>query len=136
MPEGSSFSIVSLGKLSKPADTLIKKVSGAVGGLFVPYQILRVAKAEAEASIIKAQAEVQVTDLHRRAMHRFIEEEARKQQNMEGITAKSLPHLGDRSDPSAMDDDWLTNFFDKARIVSDGDMQDLWARVLAGEAGA
>ena len=35
-----------------------------------------------------------------------------------------------------MADDWITNFFDKSRIVSDGDMQQLWARILAGEANA
>jgi hypothetical protein len=55
---------------------------------------------------------------------------------MEDITAKALPQLKAGSDPNAMEDDWVTNFFDKARIVSDGDMQDLWSRVLAGEANA
>jgi hypothetical protein len=33
-----------------------------------------------------------------------------------------------------MEDDWITNFFDKSRIVSDADMQRLWSGVLAGEA--
>lgn len=35
-----------------------------------------------------------------------------------------------------MDDDWITNFFEKSRIVSNVDMQTLWSRVLAGEANA
>ncbi len=35
-----------------------------------------------------------------------------------------------------MDDDWIANFFDKCRIVSDSEIQSLWARVLAGEANA
>ncbi len=65
MPLNTSNSLVSLGDLSKPADTLIKKVSNAVGGFFAPYQIKRVAKAEAEAALIKAQSEIAVTDLHR-----------------------------------------------------------------------
>lgn len=136
MPEGTSNSLVNLGDITKPADTLIKKVSKAVGGVFAPYQIKRIAKAEAEAAIIKAQSEIEITDLHRRAMHRFIEEEARDQKNMEEITTNALPQLKEESDPSAMEDDWITNFFDKARIVSDGEMQDLWSRVLAGEANA
>jgi len=136
MPEGTSNSLVNLGDISRPADTLIRKVSKAVGGVFAPYQIKRIARAEAEAAIIKAQTEIQITDLHRRAMHRFIEEEAHRQQNIEEITNKALPQLNDGSDPSAMEDDWVTNFFDKSRIVSDGEMQNLWARVLAGEANA
>lgn len=136
MTEGTSNSIVSLGDVAKPADTLIKKVSKAVGGIFAPYQIKRIAKAEAEAAIIKAETEIQITDLHRRAMHRFIEEEAQRQNNIEQITNKALPQLQADSDASDMEDDWVTNFFDKSRIVSDSEMQDLWARVLAGEANA
>jgi uncharacterized protein DUF2806 len=136
MDEGTTNALVNLGDLTKPADTLIKKVSKAVGGLFAPYQIKRLAKAEAEAAIIKAQGEIEVTDLHRRAMHRFIEEEAQQQQNMEQITTETLPQLDERSDPSLIDDDWVTNFFDKSRIVSDKEMQALWSRVLAGEANA
>ena len=136
MPEGTSNSIVNLGDIAKPADTLIRKVSKAVGGVFAPYQIKRIAKAEAEAAIIKTQAEIQITDLHRRAMHRFVEEEAQRQKNIEEITGKAIPQLTEGAKPDAMEDDWVTNFFDKSRIVSDGEMQDLWARVLAGEANA
>jgi hypothetical protein len=138
MPEGTSHSLVNvnLGDLSKPADTLIKKVSKAVGGVFAPWQIKRIAKAEAEAAIIKAQTGIQITDLHRRAMHRFIEEEAQRQKNIEDITMKALPQLSEEAKPDAIEDDWITNFFDKSRIVSDTEMQDLWSRILAGEANA
>ena len=136
MAEGPSHSLVNLGDITKPADTLIKKVSKAVGGFFAPHQIKRIAKAEAEAAIIKTQTEIQITDLHRRAMHRFVEEEAQRQRNMEEITAKALPQLTAGAKPDAMHDDWVTNFFDKSRIVSDSEMQDLWSRVLAGEANA
>lgn len=136
MSDDKSTSIVNLGELSKPADTLIKKVSSAVGGVFEPWQIKRVAKAEAEASLIKAESDIEITDLHRRAMHRFVEEEANKQENMEEITKKSLPHLNDESNPNEMEDDWVTNFFDKSRIISDNEMQSLWAQVLAGEANS
>ena len=134
MGDETNNSLVSLGNLSKPADTLIKKVSGAVGGIFGPYQVVRMAKAEAEAGMIKAQAEIQITELHRRAMHRFVEEEAQRQKNIEEVTSQAIPHLGHDTDAEKMENDWITNFFDKARIVSDADMQDLWARVLAGEA--
>jgi hypothetical protein len=136
MPDNSSFSVVNLGQLSKPADTLIKKVSYAVEGMFAPWQIKRVAKAEAEASLIKANSEIEITDLHRRAMHRFVEEEAKRQENMERITERALPQLESGADASKMEDDWVTNFFDKSRIVSDSDMQELWSRVLAGEANS
>ena len=127
-------SLINLGNLSKPADTLIKKVSDAVGGLFAPYQVKRMAKAETEAAMIKAQSKTEITDLHRRAVHRWIEEEAQRQKNMEDITAKALPQLDEKATPDSVEDDWLVNFFDKSRIVSDNEMQELWSRVLAGEA--
>jgi hypothetical protein len=130
----NGFSLANFGDLSKPATVLIDKISNAVGGYFKPYQIRRVAKAEAEAEIIKAESQIKITDLHRRALIRFVSEEAKKQDNMEKITEKSIPLLSGSSNPQNMEDDWITNFFDKCRIVSDSEMQTLWARVLAGEA--
>lgn len=128
--------LAKLGDLTKPATVLVEKISDAVGGIFKPYQIVRVAKAEGEAERIRAESQIQVTDLHRRAMHRFLEEEAKRQSNIEDITQKALLHLKPDSSPQNVEDDWITNFFDKSRIVSDDDMQSLWSRVLAGEANS
>lgn len=136
MPDDKSISLVNLGKLSKPANTLIEKVSDAVGGAFKPYQTKRVAKAEAEAALIKAEGEIQVTELQRRTVKRFFDEEAKRQENMERIIEKVIPQLNDESDASNIEDDWVANFFDKSRIVSDEEMQNIWANVLAGEANA
>lgn len=130
----ADLSLLDLGKLTEPANTLIKKISEAVGGLFRPHQTIRMANADAEAAIIMAQTEIQITDLQRRAMHRFVDEEAKRQENIEAITRTALPLLGDSSAPEGMNDDWITNFFDKSRIVSDAEMQRVWSAVLAGEA--
>lgn len=134
MSEGNS--IINFGELSKPATVLIEKVSDAVGGLCKPWQTKRVAKADAEAEIIRAQGQIEITEIQRRGLERFIAEEGNKQENMEAITQKAIPLLTDSSEPEKMEDDWVTNFFDKCRIISDEEMQTLWARVLAGEANA
>ena len=136
MPPDTSISLLNLGKLSKPANTLLKKISNAAGVLFEPHQIKRVAKAKAEAARMEAQTEIEITDLHRRAARRWIDEEAQRQKNMEDITAKALPQLDENAKPGSIEDDWIVNFFDKSRIVSDNEMQVLWSRVLAGEANA
>lgn len=128
--------LASLGELTKPATVLIKKISKGVGRVFEPYQLVRMAKAEAAAELIRAENRIKVGDLEHRALHRFIEEEAKKQLNMEEITRKALPLLKDEARPESVADDWITNFFDKCRIVSDVDMQRLWSEVLAGEANA
>jgi hypothetical protein len=126
--------IISVGELSKPATVLIEKISQAVGGLFKPYQIIRVAKAEAEAERIRAEGQIQISDLQRRAFYRWLDEEARKQRNIEDITRLALPDLKEESHPENIEDDWIATFFDKCRLISDSEMQQLWSRVLAGEA--
>lgn len=142
-----SNSIVNLGDPTKPLDTLIKKISDATGVLFEPTRIRRKAKAESDAAIISAKAEaavdkikaesaMEITDLHKRAAHRLFQEEAKRQKNMEDIIAIALPDVNEKAKPNEMDDDWISNFFDKSRIVSASEMQSLWSRVLAGEANA
>ncbi len=131
MPDNS---LIKIDDLTKPATVLIEKISEAVGGIFKPFQLIRVAKAEAEADQIRAESQIQVTEIHRRAMRRFLEEEGKKQSNIEDITKKALPLLKENAEPKNVESDWITNFFDKCRIVSNEDMQKLWSRVLAGEA--
>ena len=129
-------SVINLGDISKPATVLIEKISEAIGGYFKPYQIRRVAEAEADAQIIEAQSKIEITDLQRRAFVRFIGEEALKQDNMEKITQKALPLLCESSKPDNIENDWISNYFDKCRLVSNEEMQSLWAKVLAGEANS
>jgi len=127
-------SLVNLGNLAEPAKVLIEKVSDAVGGAFKPWQIERVAKAEAKAEIIKANTQIVISELQQRALNRFFVEEASKQENIESITKKAIPQLAEHANPGGIEKDWLVDFFDKSRIVSDEEMQNLWSAILAGEA--
>ena len=134
--------------ISQPATVLIEKCSDAVGGLFAPWQIRRLAKAEgkaieilaqseANAEVTRAQGHIKAATLSERAKRRSEIEEATHQSNMEMTLARAILHLDDDSAaPEKMEKDWISNFFDKARIVSDDDMQVLWAKILAGEANA
>ena len=139
------MSALNVGDLVKPIDTLIHKISDATGVLYEPRRIRRKAEAESDAAItsakakaaadiIKTESDIKITNLHKRAAQRWIQEEAKYQKNMEDIIDESEPHLNEEAKPDAMEDDWITNFFDKCRIVSDSEMQSLWSRVLAGEA--
>lgn len=127
-------SVINMGDISRPATVLIEKISEAIGGVFKPYQIRRVAEAEGQAEKIREVARLEITDLQRRALHRFICEEAQKQANIENITQKALPEVSQDARPQDVQNDWITNFFDQCRLISDEEMQRLWAKVLAGEA--
>lgn len=132
------FSLVNASGLSKPADTLVTKIANAFGRHFDPRQAVRMAEAEVQADRIRrvgaANIDIEVTELKERAAARFANEEMTKQVNMEGIIEKALPGLGDNANPEAMENDWIMNFFDKCRMVSDDDMQQIWAGILSGEA--
>ena len=119
---------------SGAANSLIKKVSKFIGGVAKPYQIVRVEKAKAKASKIKAESDIEIDELYQRAENRRIEEDVRQQKNMESVVNRAIPHLNENSDPSGMDDDWINNLFNKCRTASNEEMQELWARILAGEA--
>lgn len=63
MSDNFESSLINLGELSKPATVLVEKISDAVGGIFKPYQIVRVAKAEAQADRVRAEGQIEVSDI-------------------------------------------------------------------------
>ena len=132
----SGFSLTDLAGLSKPATALIDAVSDAVGGIAKPWQMKRTARAEADAAIIRGKAEIELTDLQRRAQDRWLQEETAKQENIESITYGAIPDLKEGAKPEEIENDWLAYFYDRARLISDEEMQSLWSRLLAGEANA
>jgi hypothetical protein len=58
----------------------------------------------------------------------MLAEEERSQRDVESVVQKALPDLRDDAAPENIDDDWLTSFFEEARIVSNEEMQSLWGR--------
>ncbi len=127
-------SLVDITGLSQPATKLIERVSDALGGGFKPWQVKRVARAEAEAAQILAASDLQITDMQARGLERLIVEGGKQQENMERMTAQAAQQVENDTKPEDIEEDWLTNFFDKARNYSDTEMQSLWAKILAGEA--
>lgn len=132
MSEGNS--IINLGDLAKPATVLIEKVSDAVGVLYEPRRIKKRAEAEAEAEKIKALAGVELSEIQQRGLERMIQQEGRKQENIENITAQAAQQLPPEAKAEDLEEDWLAHFFDKCEKVSDKEMQSLWSSLLAGEA--
>ena len=112
---------------------LINKISKVLGVVYEPIHAKRT-KTDAAARIIAAAGELEPTDLQRRAAARWLHLEEHYQENLETIATAAIPHLSTDSKPEQIDDDWLANFFDHAKKVSDKDMQTLWAKILAGQA--
>lgn len=132
MSDGNS--IINLGDLAKPATVLIEKVLNAVGVLYEPRRIKKRAEAEAEVEKIKALAGIELNEIQQRGIERLVHQEARKQENIENITAKAVKDLPPNAKAEELEEDWITYFFDKCDKVSDEQMQSLWSKLLAGEA--
>jgi len=142
--------------LSKPFSSLIDKFSEAIRGRNAPSLAVKMAKAEAEAVVIKAnaqaeaevvkakskakasfikkQADLDARELEWRTVSRLRAEEMSQQANLERILALSEPALKEDAKPHQVENDWLTNYGSKARSVSGEEMQLIWSRILAGEA--
>jgi hypothetical protein len=129
-------SLMNIGDLAKPATTLIEKIADATGAYFLPWQIKRVAKAEAEAKKITALTKREIAEaneIQQRTLAWAIGEQTKFQENRERILLGAIPELKEDAKPEEIDNDWLSNFFDKCKLVSNEEMQSLWSKILAGE---
>ena len=131
-PEILQLATVAAG--SPVAFALINKIADAIGWATVPMQQVRIAKAQAQADLIEAQGDLAVQDLIARAATRSMLEDIREQEIIEQIVMKTLDALDSQATPAEIDNDWLANLLNKCRHTSDEQMQNTWARILAGEA--
>ena len=53
--------------------------------------------------------------------------------NQNNIVKEALPLLIRDANPDRIDEDWITSFMDKARLISNNELQIIWANILAGE---
>jgi hypothetical protein len=88
----------------------------------------------------KGETDVKLELVRRRGLQRLAAEETKKQIRLEAIYGETFQMCLESGVGSAtieqMDDDLIVFHSEKARLVSDKEMQILWARVLASEAEA
>jgi hypothetical protein len=127
--------LINLGELSKPVTVLLEKISDAIGTLYEPTRLKRMAKAEVEANKIKQIGAFELeSELEERTLKRLIHEESVKQLNIESIIDKALPEIKESANPKRIEDDWINQFFSKCKNSSNEDVQIIWSKILAGEA--
>lgn len=124
---------VNLGDLSQPISKLIESVQSAIGTLYEPRKIRKLAKANAEASIIEAKTRLEISDIEGRAFSRLNHQELVRQKNIESIIEISIDNLPDSVSTDTLEQEWMMNFFDCCQNVSRSSMQSIWAKILAGE---
>ena len=108
--------------IAKVGKALVKKV----------FQNDPVKLAEDESKVSKIRLESALDQ--QKMMKDFVEEQKVKHENKRSITEKAIHHLNQDATPDNIQPDWIANFFDKHSLVSDEQIQELLARILAGEA--
>jgi hypothetical protein len=130
--------------IPKSIAKLIDTIGEQTGMFLEPTHIRRKGKAEADVAIenVKAESEVAVIELknkltlqniEERAHERVSRREAKRQENIERITAQASKEMPDAVSDTPVGEDWLTQFFGHCQDVSDEQMQSVWSRILAGE---
>jgi len=127
-------SLLNLSGLTQPASMLVEKISDAIGVLYEPRKIIKLAQAQAHAELIRFNSMLQLSELELRAVQSHVNREAVKQGNIEKITANAISSLSPDSNPSEISKDWLSYFFNHCDSVSEPEMQRVWGEVLAKKA--
>ncbi len=120
--------------LTQTASILIEKISNAIGVLYEPRKIIKLAQAQAHAELINLNSRLQLSEIEHRAIQSHIRREAFKQDNIERITANAISSLSHDSSPDEISKDWLSYFFNHCDSISEPEMQRVWGEVLAKKA--
>ena len=110
---------------------LVKLFANAAGLWIEPTKIRRVAAAKAEEIRILTEAEIQREEALSKASYRMEVMELRREKNLQAI-ANLLTNL--KGPDFAIDDqDLLVEFVESCKDTSEPVLQDIWAKLLAGE---
>lgn len=140
--------------LASPITKFIDTVSGAIGKIYEPIHIKRIANARtyeinkvseavrnnSDIPIVYNSSEVSINtseyeELIKRTSKRLAYQEITKQKNIEAVTDNAYKEIQQVTNVSnePVNPDWMFRFFNSIEDISDEYMQKIWGRVLAGE---
>ena len=114
--------------------TAVKENFLITGG--IEYKDEKIAISSPKELLIETQQTNSLTpSLEKRTQDRVSFQEAKKQLNIENVTAFAAEELRNEETVTdePLDEDWTTRFFKIAEEVSNEEMQALWGKILAGE---
>jgi hypothetical protein len=122
----------------RAAEKLADTVSHVVDIVVGPDRIRARAQAQSDAAVIFAEGRAQIQEIEARAVDRLRKRETRRQRNIETITLKAADELKalpapDQISKEPVSEDWTSRFFEECQDISDEQMQQIWARIMAGE---
>lgn len=113
-------------------NNFIRFLSDTLGVWTGPAKIRRTASAEMEATQIRTAAEIERDEALSAAKHRLQILEMFRQKNLEAIAERVARLRGPNLQIG--DEDWFVEFVESAKDTSEPTVQEIWAKLLAGEA--
>lgn len=108
-----------------------------VGAYIFPSIEIKESKAKAYSNIIdEISRREDINPIERMAIISNFKKIVKEFSNQTDIVRAALEHLNADAKPEEIEDDWLNNFFDKARLVSDEQLKIMWGKLLAEEANS
>ena len=100
--------------------------------------LIAAAHAEARDSLNAADTSIRTKlDFRENVRARVTFQEEKRQRNLESVVRRAADYLGgEEVQEHEVDHDWTATFFSEVQDVSSEKMQDIWAKILAGEVGS
>lgn len=129
-------SLVNFNSLSKPIIKLIEVIEKATGIIYEPNRIVKKARADAKADIIKKIGSVIEDEIDIRTIMRVVNLERKRQFNIDMIIQETFKHLNegiDNDNNNIIEEDWISDFFNFSQDISNEQLQKIWGKLLANE---
>jgi hypothetical protein len=120
--------------LGPPATALINRVFDAFAAAANPVLKVAGARAEVDTEKTRVLGRIENADAEQQALSSYSRKWRKELERTASVLGQTVSMLEDGADPDAIDEDWLLLHLDKIRLVSDKEMQLLWAKILAQEA--
>jgi hypothetical protein len=125
---GANVSVV-----GAPLEKLVDTVGYLLQSAVQPFTSLAQSVSSGVGAVVTAYSQEVSADIHDRAERRRRVELCREQNNLELVIAGAARMLPAKVSDEPVSEDWVAQFAEHVKRVSDDDMRALWSKILAGE---
>ena len=123
------YSLIGFDAIGDAAKLLIEKLSNALGWIASRKSLKHIALDSYIEEIKKSEFD----PLTKAALIYKSRKTLSEYCNQNSIIQHAIENMRETAEPEKLDNDWINQFMDKARLVSDDEFQLIWGRILAEE---
>ena len=128
----STNEIKGVSEIAKNVSEAAKNFQTVVDNILQPKG-LNLVISKAHEKIIEDYFEMEDSPEKRMAFIGGYKKMVKEHQRCVNVVEQAMPLIENRGRPFDIEEDWLDFFFDKARLISDETVRNIWAKILAGE---